>query len=224
MRDLTNINWDEEDDDVENEKDIEFSLNAQNGIEIKNEKYFIYSCNVGKKNYNFAIFTKNEHPRIPTGGLDKNFFIFYLSAFIEVEKNQKLMPIDIQLTHLPIETTVVAKNFDQAECELFDAAYSLINSDGINFSVSKAYTRESLLDESRINVSPQVKSFIDNQDLNGFVNQCRIEYADKIDEDNPEENTKVLSKLYQKLVKKQEDITNVKKKKGTEQGQISLFC
>ena len=44
------INWEEEEED---ENELEFSINSQNGVEIGKEKYFVYSFKLNGKYYNF---------------------------------------------------------------------------------------------------------------------------------------------------------------------------
>ena len=215
------IDWnapDEEDGDG-----VEFNLNAQNGVEIENEKHYMYSFTCNGKFYNFSIFTKHEHPHA-----NPAFFTFYLTSFIEVKKNEKLMPIDVSVAHLPIETSCSAKNFEQAECILFEVAWNSITQDGVNFAVNKAYQRESLFVRNNMRKFNGINldNFIVNQDMKGFIKSVSVEYQKQNEEEVSKKVVAVLEhnliKAFGKATKAYNDSVLRMKPKKLEVGQASF--
>ena len=216
MRELSNIDW-EKDEDEDEENEIEFNLNAQNAIQIKKERYYVYSFSINGEKYNFSIFSKGEHPSIQNkeDKKDKNFEKFYLSSFIKIENNKKLMPIDIMVSYLPVEAFVWARNFEQAECKLFDIAYSSIKKGDLEFAVSKSYSRENLLELTRI---PKEESteFIKENNLLGFVKHFSIKYEqiadDELSTEKIHDSTNfTLKKAFKMMKRRYDNIMNGKK-------------
>ena len=101
--------------DLQEVEEMEFVLNAQNGIQVEDEYMKVYSFKKEEREFSFLISKDIASERF-------GFFDFHLyGVFVG-----KIAPFEARMFTLPRRGTCHVKNFEQAEIELFDLLWEEI--------------------------------------------------------------------------------------------------
>ena len=102
--------------DDEKLEEMEFVLDAKNGIQVQSEIFKVYSFVKNSKEYSFAIakdYTTKD---------SRTSYMFSLYGVFE----GRIMPFDVRMFNLPFLHSVRTKTWESAEVEIFDYLYEVV--------------------------------------------------------------------------------------------------
>ena len=102
--------------DFDEVEEMEFVLDAKNGIQVQNEIYKVYSFVKSAKEFSFAI--AKDYTTKDT----RESYLFSLYGVFE----GRIMPFDVRMFNLPFLFSVRTKTWESAEVEIFDYLYDVV--------------------------------------------------------------------------------------------------
>ena len=102
--------------DFEELEEMEFVLDAKNGIQVQNEIFKVYSFLRDAKEYSFAI-SKDYSTKD-----SRESYLFSLYGVFE----GRIMPFDVRMFNLPFLFSVRTKTWESAEIDIFDYLYDAV--------------------------------------------------------------------------------------------------